>query len=122
MSALEGRWQPLYAELDGEQAPSEVLQQTEFELTADTYTVRFGGVAADTGAYAVEADVAHHLTLRGTAGPNTGRTIPCLFKFIDDTLMICFGLGGTRPANFRTAPGAQLYLVTYQRKAEGLKS
>lgn len=113
---LEGRWQPLYAELDGEQAPVEVLQQTEVELTADTYTVRFGGLAADTGAYAVEAGAAHHLTLRGTAGPNAGRTIPCLFKFIEDTLMICYGLSGTRPANFRTAPGSQLYLVTYRRK------
>lgn len=115
MSTLTGRWQPLYAELDGEQAPLEVLQQTEFELTADTYTMRFGGVAADTGKLETET-TPHHLTLRGTAGPNAGRTIPCLFRFIEDTLMICYGLGGTRPPNFRTAPGAQLYLVTYRRK------
>ena len=115
MSSVEGRWQPLYAELDGEQAPTEVLAQTEFELTAGAYTVRFGGIAADTGAFEVES-APHHLTLRGTAGPNAGRTIPCLFKFIEDTLMICYGLGGTRPRNFRTAPGAQLYLVTYRRK------
>ncbi|MBI5426235.1 MAG: TIGR03067 domain-containing protein [Opitutae bacterium] len=114
--SLEGRWQPLYAELDGEQAPQEVLQQTEFELDAGIYTVRFGGVAADTGSFTVDADTAHHLTLHGAVGPNAGRTIPCLFKFIDDTLMICFGLGGTRPKNFRTAPGAQLYLVTYSRR------
>lgn len=116
MNSLEGRWQPLYAELDGEEAPAEVLQQTEFELAAGTYTVRFGGVAADTGAYFVETDDARQLSLLGRAGPNAGRTIPCLFKFIDDTLMICFGLGGVRPASFRTAPGTQLYLVTYRRK------
>lgn len=114
--SLEGRWQPLYAELDGEQAPQEVLQQTEFELAAGIYTVRFGGVAADTGSFAADADAPHHLTLHGAVGPNAGRTIPCLFKFIDDTLMVCFGLGGERPKNFRTAPGAQLYLVTYRRK------
>jgi len=118
MSALplEGRWRPLYAELDGEQAPQEVLQQTEFELAAGIYTVRFGGAMSDTGSFTVETDAAHHLTLHGAVGPNAGRTIPCLFKFIDDTLMICFGLGGTRPRNFRTAPGAQLYLVTYSRR------
>ncbi|MBA4137256.1 MAG: hypothetical protein C0518_08075 [Opitutus sp.] len=115
MNSLEGRWQPLFAELDGEQAPVEVLQQTELELTAATYTVRFGGVAADTGDFATE-DAPHHLSLHGTAGPNAGRTIPCLFKFIEDTLMICYGLSGARPKNFRTAPGANLYLVTYRRK------
>lgn len=114
--SLDGLWQPLYAELDGERAPAEVLQQTEFEVRGGTYAVRFGQITADTGAFFVETDVAHHCTLRGTAGPNAGRTIPCLFKFIDDTLMICYGLGGTRPANFRTAPGTQLYLATYRRK------
>ncbi len=113
---LEGRWQPLSAELDGEQAPAEVLQQTEFELKAGIYTVRFGRIAADTGSFTVDADADHHLTLHGAVGPNAGRTIPCLFKFVDDTLTICFGLGGDRPKNFRTAPGAQLYLCTYRRK------
>lgn len=116
MSTLEGIWQPLYAELDGQQAPVEVLQQTEFEIRGGSYFVRFGRVTADTGALFVETDAEHHLTLRGAAGPNAGRTIPCLFKFIDDTLMICFGLGGSRPANFRTAPDSRLYLCTYRRK------
>ncbi len=114
--SLEGRWRPLYAELDGEQAPQEVLQQTELELAAGIYTVRFGGVASDTGSFVVETESSHYLTLHGAIGPNAGRTIPCLFKFIDDTLMICFGLGGARPKNFRTASGTQLYLVTYSRR------
>jgi uncharacterized protein (TIGR03067 family) len=116
MNSLEGRWQPLYAELDGEQAPQEVLQQTELEFAAGIYTVRFGGTAADTGSFAVDAEANHQLTLHGAIGPNAGRTIPCLFKFIDGTLMICFGFGGTRPDNFRTAPGTQRYLVTYSRR------
>jgi uncharacterized protein (TIGR03067 family) len=112
-ASLQGRWQPLYAEFDGEEAPAEVLQQTEFELNAGEYTVRFGGVAADQGTFEIGPA---GLTLRGTAGPNAGRVIPCLHKFIDDTLMVCFGLGGVRPEHYRTAPGGQLYLVTYQRK------
>ena len=116
MQKLEGLWQPLYAELEGEEAPVEVLQQTEVELTADAYTVRFGGVAADCGTYARESHAPNHLTLHGEAGPNAGRTIPCLFKFVDDTLIICYGLSGVRPINFRTAPGTRHYLVTYRRK------
>jgi uncharacterized protein (TIGR03067 family) len=116
MQKTEGHWQPLYAELDGEEAPMEVLEQTELELKAGAYTVRFGGIAADQGTYAVETDAPNHMTLRGTAGPNAGRTIPCLFKFVDDTLIICYGLSGVRPKNFRTAPSARIYLVTYRRK------
>lgn len=117
MSAeLEGTWRPLYAELDGEEAPVEVLQQTEIELTAGKYTVRFGGIAADHGTFELDpGGPPAQLTLRGVTGPNAGRTIPCIFKFIDGTLMICYGLSGTRPAKFQTLPGGQLYLVTYSR-------
>ena len=38
--ALDGLWQPLYAELDGEEAIREVLQQTEVELVGGEYFVR----------------------------------------------------------------------------------
>jgi uncharacterized protein (TIGR03067 family) len=116
--SLEGTWQPLYAELDGQEAPHEVVLQTEVELAAGRYTVRFGGIAADQGTY--EIDTAG-LTLRGTAGPNAGHVIPCIFKFVDDTLIICYGLNGARPARFGTTAGSesaapQRYLVTYARK------
>ena len=47
--SLEGRWQPLFAELDGEEAPVEVLQQTEVELSDGRYYVRFGHLTADQG-------------------------------------------------------------------------
>jgi uncharacterized protein (TIGR03067 family) len=116
MHKLEGTWQPLYAALEGEEAPTEVLQRTELELADGVYTVRFGGVAADQGTYSTDAAAPNHVTLQGTAGPNAGRTIPCLFKFVDDTLIISYGLAGVRPLNFKTAPDTRIYLVTYCRK------
>lgn len=116
MSALEGHWRPYHAELDGEEAPVEMLEQTELVLTAASYAVSFGGEVSDRGVLLLESEIAHHLSLRGTAGPNAGRTIPCLFKLAADTLTICYGLGGVRPVNFRTAPGAGLYLVSYRRQ------
>ena len=111
--SLEGIWQPLYAELDGEETPRMVLDKMEVELADGNYTVRFGGVAADHGTYEVTAD---GLTLHGVNGPNAGRTIPCIFKFAGGALSICYGLSGTRPEKFATAKGQQLYLVNYQRK------
>ncbi|HET7536752.1 MAG TPA: TIGR03067 domain-containing protein [Candidatus Didemnitutus sp.] len=117
MQSPEGRWQPLYAELDTEEAPKEVLEQTELELSAGKYDVRFGGITADRGTFVLNTTGGHaELTLHGNTGPNAGRTIPCIFKFIDDTLMICYGLDGARPDKFSTTAGSQRYLVTYARK------
>jgi uncharacterized protein (TIGR03067 family) len=112
--SLEGRWQPVYAELDGEEAPKMMLDKMEIELLNGEYAVRFGGATADQGSYTIGA--AGHLTLAGMIGPNAGKTIPSIYKFTGEQLSICYGLGGARPSKFTTKGGEQLYLVIYQRK------
>ena len=111
---LAGIWQPLYAELGGEEAPKMALEKMEIELSGGNYAVRFGGLTADHGTYTLDAD--GHLSLHGVAGTNAGRTIPGLFKFVGGALSICYGLGGTRPKKFHTGKDPELYLVNYQRK------
>jgi uncharacterized protein (TIGR03067 family) len=111
--ALDGLWQPVYAEMDGEEAPKMLLDKMEIELTGGEYAVRFGGITADQGTYQVDAD---GLTLFGMTGPNAGRTIPCLYRFSGSILSVCYGLSGTRPDNFKTAKDQQRYLAKYQRK------
>jgi uncharacterized protein (TIGR03067 family) len=112
--SLEGLWQPLYAELGGEEAPKMMLEKMELELVGGKYAVRFGGLTADEGTYTVDAE--GHFSLHGVAGPNAGKTIPGLFKFAGGALSLCYGLGGTRPANFSTGKDTELYLVNYKRK------
>ena len=115
MSSFEGIWQPVYAELDGEEAPAEVLQQTVVEFSDGEYFVSFGGQISDQGTYTADAA---GLTLSGLDGPNAGRVIPCIFKFAGETLSICYGLGGARPKKFAAGSGTQLYLVNYKRKLD----
>jgi len=91
-----------------------VLEKLEVELAEGKYTVRFGGQVSDHGTYEVDEI---SITLRGVTGPNSGRTIPCLFRFAGGALSICYGLSGERPTNFATAAGQQRYLVNYQRKS-----
>lgn len=113
-SPIEGRWQPVYAELDAEEAPRMALEKMELELAAGKYAVRFGEEIYDQGSYEIHAKC---ITLTGTEGPNAGRIIPSIFKFVNEsTLSICYGLSGKRPLRFKTGPGEQLYLVNYQRK------
>ena len=113
MHSLDGIWQPLSAEYDGEEAPKMMLEKMELELNGGEYAVRFGGVTADQGTYTINPD---GLSLHGVTGPNAGRTIPCLCQLAGGALSICYGLSGTRPKKFGTAAGQQLYLVNYQRK------
>jgi len=113
MELFEGIWQPVYAELDGEEAPRMALEKMELELTEGKYTVRFAGETHDHGTYETTGT---SITLRGLHGQNEGRTIPSLFKFTENALSICYGLSGECPAKFRTGPGQQIYLVNYQRK------
>jgi uncharacterized protein (TIGR03067 family) len=101
------------AEQYGEDAPDLLALRVELELTADTYIVRFAGKVADHGTYTIAANA---LTLTGTAGPNQGRTIPCIFQLVGDRLRVCYGLDGTAPTAFATVAGAQHYLATYRRK------
>src|SRR3954463_10912461 len=98
--SLEGRWQPVYAELDGEEAPRMMLEKMEIELLNGEYAVRFGGITADQGSYTIDAE--GHPTLAAMIGPNAGKTIPSIFKFAGNTLSICYGLGGVRPVKFTT--------------------
>jgi len=114
MKDLEGIWQPLYAELGGEEAPKMMLEKMEIELADGKYAVRFGGLTADHGTYRIDAE--GHLSLIGVAGPNAGRTIPSIYKFVGETLSICYGLGGKRPTKHHTGKDPELYLVNYTRK------
>lgn len=112
--SLEGIWQPVYAEHEGEEAPKMMLEKMEIELTGQEYAVRFGGVTADQGTYSVDAA---GITLVGVAGSNTGRMIPCIFRFAGGALSICYGLGGVRPKAYAAGKGEQFYLVNYRRKS-----
>ena len=112
--ALPGRWEMIKAELAGEDAPDLLALRVELELTAVSYAVSFAGQVTDRGTYVLAGE---SLTLTGTAGPNQGRTIPCILQHRGDLLRVCYGLDGTAPVAFATKPGVQHYLATYRRKA-----
>lgn len=114
--SIEGVWQMVRAENCGDEAPELVVQRTTIELQAGEYRVRFAGEVVDAGTFELGSVVGSYtMLLRGTAGPNAGRTIPCVFQLRGDRLRVCFGLNGLAPTEFTTDPQNQRYLATYRR-------
>ncbi len=117
MTPLDGRWQMVRAELDGESAPELVVQHSLLTFDRHAYTVHFDREIADRGTFELSANLeVKTLILHGKSGANAGRTIPCIYQLVGDRLRICFGLDGIAPTDFTTAPKQQRYLATYRRK------
>jgi uncharacterized protein (TIGR03067 family) len=115
--AIEGRWQLLRAEADGEQAPELVVTKTELEMTHGAYAVRFAGQIADQGTFELGQATAHDtLLLRGKSGHNAGRVIPAIYQLKGDRLRVCFGFAGVAPTEFTATAGQARYLATYRRQ------
>jgi uncharacterized protein (TIGR03067 family) len=112
-TAIEGIWQMVRAELDGETAPELVTTKSSFELRDGGYVMRFDGEIVDRGTLAFDTAAGSFL-LRGTEGTNAGRTIPCIYQMVGERLRICFGLDETAPTQFATGPESRRYLVTYR--------
>ena len=57
------------------------------------------------------------MEIKGTKGPNEGKTIPAIYELKDDVLKVCYNLEGKkRPTEFKTKAGSKFYLVTYKRE------
>ena len=117
--ALIGTWTPMKAELAGAAMPDAVLKSIVLKLTEGKYEVTVAG-QLDRGTWKLDkAAKPKQLTITGTDGPNKDKTFPCIYELKGDTLRVCYDLSGKMaPAEFATAAGTQLYLVTYQRKRE----
>lgn len=116
---IQGQWQMIRAEFDGESAPELVVAKTLLELAGNKYAMRFDGEVMDAGTFLSDTGPtgAKTLVLSGDCGTNAGRTIPAIFQCTGDRLRICFGFAGIPPVRFATATGSHLYLATYRRIA-----
>jgi uncharacterized protein (TIGR03067 family) len=113
---MEGTWLPVSGEMAGEKYPDQVLKTIKLIIKGDTYTVEVGK-QTDEGTTKVDPQkTPKELDIKGTKGPNEGKTILAIYELKGDTLRVCYDLGGQkRPAEFATKPDTTLFLVTYER-------
>lgn len=114
---LAGTWLPETAELGGKKFPDEIRKTIKLVVKDNKYTATVGK-QADKGAIKFNATKKpKELDITGTDGPNKGKTIQAIYERNGDTLRICYDLSGkSRPAEFKTTEGTQLFLVTYKRE------
>jgi uncharacterized protein (TIGR03067 family) len=114
--AIEGAWAPVKAELAGQSLPAAVLKTISLNLDGGKYEVSVAG-EPDKGTYTLNSSTKpKSMVITGTEGPNKGKTFPAIYDLEGDVLRVCYDLSGKqRPAEFKTAAGTQLYLVTYHR-------
>ena len=113
----EGTWLPSTAELGGKMFPDEVRKTIKLVIKDDKYTVTVGK-QVDKGTVKLNpAAKPKEMDITGTEGPNKGRTIKAIYERDGDTLRVCYDLSGkSRPKDFKTGEGTQLFLVTYKRE------
>lgn len=115
-SLIQGTWIPISAELAGQPLPQQVLNTIRLTLTENRYTAVVAG-ATDVGDLILRSNQQPRaMDILGTEGPNKGKTFLAIYELTGDSLKICYDLEGkTRPTEFRTNPGTQLFLVLYKR-------
>ena len=120
--ALQGLWQAIALEANGEKAPDEATKG---------FQIRFKG---DKLVFSPDTDNREHtftldpkskpkaMDLTPSDGPAKGKKVPCaIYKLDGDTLTICIdkeGKSGKRPTEFKTAAGDGFALLTLERIKE----
>jgi uncharacterized protein (TIGR03067 family) len=114
---IQGTWLPSAADLGGKAFPDEARKTIKLVVKDDKYTVT-AGKQVDQGTVKLNPKAKPKtLDITGTDGPNKGKTILAIYERDGDTLRVCYDLSGkSRPAEFKTREGTQLFLVTYKRE------
>ena len=115
--AIQGTWLPSTAELGGKMFPDEVRKTIKLVVKDDKYTVTVGK-SVDQGTVKLNPSAKpKEMDITGIDGPNKGKTILAIYERDGDTLRVCYDLSGkSRPTEFKTGEGTQLFLVTYKRE------
>jgi uncharacterized protein (TIGR03067 family) len=115
-SAIDGTWKATSAELSGKELPRKASETFTLSLKNGKYEVVAESPDRGTVTYNDSAKP-KEMDIKGTDGPNKGKTFLAIYELSGDKLTICYDLSGaSRPTEFKTQPNTQLFLVTYERK------
>ena len=114
----DGVWKVKSAIIAGQPLPLEAANAITLTLTNEQYVVDLGG-AADRGTFTTDLSTTpNRMTIKGTEGPNTGKTMLTIFDAPDaQTMRLCYDLQGIEfPQAFESTAENKYFFVTYVRQ------
>ncbi len=117
LKVLVGKWKVEKAELGGKDAMSFAKDVKLELLEGGKYKLDLLG-QKDEGTFTVDpSKKPAEMDIKGTDGPNKGKTIKTIYKIDGDTVTLCYELGGDdRPTKFETKADSKQFLVVYKRE------
>jgi uncharacterized protein (TIGR03067 family) len=117
--ALQGQWQSVQLEANGQKAPAEVVKAFQLQFKGDQIVFN---PASENRKHAFAVDPAAKpkaMDLTAGDGLKKGQKLPCAIYELDgDKLTICLdkeGAVGKRPTEFKTAAGDGFALIVLER-------
>jgi uncharacterized protein (TIGR03067 family) len=126
LSALRGRWKPIYQEIDGQMVPPTEYATTVVELRDSEFKVEKNGTVAYDGLFTLDplaSPMEISLIYKTSSNPIfLGGPRPGVFQIEGETLKWCFGpIGHPTPKGLNTFPGSEGVLSIYQKDPSKVK-
>lgn len=111
-----GKWQLTKGVIAGNPFPEEAAKKIQLELTNGKYKLT-GAESPDVGTWSAHTDKKPvELDIKGTDGPNKGKTFLAICEVKGDTMKVCYDLTGQkRPTKFESKPKTMVFLAEYKR-------
>jgi uncharacterized protein (TIGR03067 family) len=116
LKPVQGDWKVVTAKLAGKDFPEAIVKIMSLSMKADKYLVKVGN-APDEGTIKVDAaKQPKTMEIKGTKGPNEGKTFLTIFKVEKNKMTICYDLKGkVYPSAFESTEENGFFLVEYER-------
>ena len=116
---LQGLWQAIELEANGQKAPAEVVKAFRIQIKGDQLV--FNPASENRKhAFAIDPEAKPKaMDLTPADGPGKGQRLPCaIYKLDGDKLSVCLdkeGQSGKRPTEFKTVDGDGFALIILER-------
>jgi len=114
---LDGTWQMIRGEQNGQEEPQEDIERSSLEIVGDQHTVTIGEAVLKGTHQLDSSQIPMTIDSTDTAGPFQGMSLKGIFTLEDDVFTVCFGTpDGERPTQFTTKDGAATILHVWKRR------
>jgi uncharacterized protein (TIGR03067 family) len=117
--ALQGTWQAVVGEANGQKVADEKVQETQLVIDADRVEIKPDGEGRKTTFTLDPGKTPGAIDLTPLDGGRKGSVVPGIYALQDGQLKLCVNIWGKnptrRPADFKTQPGDGCVFMAFKR-------